>query len=373
MEVDIHVPEDKKDYFKEMTPIFKNIEISQDDIGDHMGQFARDNECMPHPRRALIGSYRGDKILLATPLLQFYLEQGLVVTKVYRAVQWKPDPCFQRFGEFVSSARRQGDKDDSQKILGETAKLVGNSGFGRFIMDVSRHNDVVYEEEDGKVSRAINSFFFQDLEELPEDVYEIKSAKKTIKYDLPIQIGFFVFQYAKLRMLQFYYECVNHFLPREDFQYLQMDTDSAYMALSTSSFEKAVKPALHDEFEAEKSKWFPRDDTPEHSAYDKRTPGLFKVEWQGDGFVGLNSKTYCCWGPTDKVSCKGISKRLNKPQKETYLDVLKSKQSHSGENRGFRVMNHRVLTYAQHRIGFSYLYGKRKVLEDGVTTIPLEI
>ena len=26
--------------------------------------------------------------------------------------------------------------------------------------------------------------------------------------------------------------------------------------------------------------WFPRHDTPEHAAYDKRKPGLFKVEWK---------------------------------------------------------------------------------------------
>ena len=42
--------------------------------------------------------------------------------------------------------------------------------------------------------------------------------------------------------------------------------------------------------------WFPHHDTPEHAANDKRKLGLFKVEWKGDGFMGLNSKTYCCWG-----------------------------------------------------------------------------
>ena len=42
--------------------------------------------------------------------------------------------------------------------------------------------------------------------------------------------------------------------------------------------------------------WFPHHDTPEHAANDKRKLGLFKVEWKRDGFVGLNSKTHCCWG-----------------------------------------------------------------------------
>ena len=53
--------------------------------------------------------------------------------------------------------------------------------------------------------------------------------------------------------------------------------------------------------------------------YDKRTPGLFKVEWRGDGFVGLCSKTYYCFGSTDKYSTKGLSKRQNVIDKDTSL------------------------------------------------------
>ena len=109
-------------------------------------------------------------------------------------------------------------------------------------------------------------------------------------------------------------------------------------------------------------------------AYDKCKPGLFKVEWKGDGFVGVNSKTYCCWGTdSNKASCKGISKRLNDPQKKVYLNVLQTRQSRPDENRGFRVVDNKVLAYAQYRTGFSYFYPKRKVLPDDVSTVPLDI
>ena len=103
-------------------------------------------------------------------------------------------------------------------------------------------------------------------------------------------------------------------------------------------------------------------------------PLQIKVEWKGDGFVGLNSKTYCWWGTeSNKASCKGISKKLNNLQKEVYLNVLQTRQSQSGENRGFRVVDNKVLTYAQHRTGFSYFYPKRKVLQDSVSTVPLDV
>ena len=71
----------------------------------------------------------------------------------------------------------------------------------------------------------------------------------------------------------------------------EIDTDSVYIAIAG-----LVKPELRQEFELDKCNWFPRTDTVEHRAYDKRTPRLFKVEWEGQGIIGLCSKTYYCFG-----------------------------------------------------------------------------
>ena len=59
------------------------MEIEQSQVGEHMQAFAEQHGIMTTPQRALIGSYRGDKILLGTPLLKFYLDQGLVVSRVH--------------------------------------------------------------------------------------------------------------------------------------------------------------------------------------------------------------------------------------------------------------------------------------------------
>ena len=87
---------------------------------------------------------------------------------------------------------------------------------------------------------------------------------------------------------------------------------------------------MRAEFEADKHNWFPRTDTPAHRAYDKRKPGLFKTEFEGEGIIGLCSKTYYCFGAYDKFSCKGINKKCNEINKEKYLNVLLNKESASG-------------------------------------------
>jgi len=204
-----------------------------------------------------------------------------------------------------------------------------------------------------------------------ETVYEVHSHKKTVVFDLPQTIGFFVYQYAKLRMLQFYFDFMLKFVDPKDFQYIEMDTDSAYMALSAPTLEEVIKPDMLEEYHREKHLWFPRTDTPEHAAHDKRTPGLFKIEWQGQGMVGLCSKCYYCFGFSDKVSCKGLNKRQNAIGKDNFMQVLQTKKPGSGTNRGFRTLGTAMVTYTQKKDALSYFYPKRVVHEDGVSTSPL--
>ena len=109
-----------------------------------------------------------------------------------------------------------------------------------------------------------------------------------------------------------------------------------------------------------------------HQTFDKRTPGLFKVEFQGEGIVALCSKTYFCFGKQgQKSSSKGLSKTTNKLTKDSYLQVLKTGTSGSGVNRGFRPVDGVMYTYKQTKNALSYFYIKRQVQADGISTQPL--
>ena len=54
---------------------------------------------------------------------------------------------------------------------------------------------------------------------------------------------------------------------------LFISLDSLYMALSGQTLDELVKPGMEEEWEDVKKDWFPRTDTAENRAYDKRTPG----------------------------------------------------------------------------------------------------
>ena len=80
---------------------------------------------------------------------------------------------------------------------------------------------------------------------------------------------------ATLRMLQFNYDCIDKYIDRKDFQFMYMDTDSSYMALS-DDFDKLFKPAKRNECETDKINWFSCTATKENKAFDKQNSAYLK-------------------------------------------------------------------------------------------------
>jgi hypothetical protein len=159
---------------------------------------------------------------------------------------------------------------------------------------------------------------------------------------------------------------------------------------------------MKEEYERDKYNWFPNETTKELKAYNKRTPGLFKVEFEGNAIYALCSKLYFVEGiakpldpkkeeekakkkadpnyleddeeeKKDKYSCKGIQKRQNEISKDRFHGVLFNDVKDKCVNKGFRVINNEMITYIQQKKGLSYYYDKRVVLPDGVSTVPLDI
>ena len=177
-------------------------------------------------------------------------------------------------------------------------------------------------------------------------------------------------------MLEFYYDSVDKYLSREDFEYSEMDTDSAYMAISGDNFESPIKPDLREEFEKDKRNWFVTPRAPQ----GKPTPGLFKVEFEGDKIISLCSKSYCTelFGTENspgqvKFSMKGVNKDQFKNPMPHYEHVLTTKQNFRACNSGIHAKDQSMVTYKQNKNALTYFYPKRKVLDDGRSTVPLDI
>ena len=157
------------------------------------------NALLLKPQRILISSYKLNNGIVITPLLKFHLKQGLRCFKIQRFIEYTPQKCFNGFVQSVVDARREGDENPDSSVVAETMKLLGNSSYGYQIMDRSRHTETLY-------LKAIKNRLFRRLNNVSTDIYEVEFVKSTVEHRDPIIVGFFILQYAKLRMLELYYK-----------------------------------------------------------------------------------------------------------------------------------------------------------------------
>ena len=104
-------------------------------------------------------------------------------------------------------------------------------------MDRSRHTVRKYLIDE-KTHGAIDSKLFKKLDHVNNSLYEVEPAKAQIVHKEPIIVGFFILQYATLRMLEPYYNFFTRFCDVNKFEELEMDTDSRYLALAETELEE---------------------------------------------------------------------------------------------------------------------------------------
>jgi len=109
--------------------------------------------------------------------------------------------------DWISNERRKGDIDKKYAIIAECCETIGNSSFGRTVMDKTKHKDAKYGDEI-KFNKSKNKWTFYNSDKY-DNVYEIILNKKCIKQNMPLQIGCSVFDDSKLKMYSFYYDCID--------------------------------------------------------------------------------------------------------------------------------------------------------------------
>ena len=160
-QVDIEVPDELYDKFSEMSPLFVVQEILDRDIPEEIKIYKeKTGRKTVKETKKLLGVMKAKKILLYTPLIEWYLQHGLRLTAVHQLIEYEPGMPFAWFPEEMANARREADKDPLKKQLGDVVKLKGNSFYGKMIEDLGRHKSTKFTREEASVDKALRSLFF---------------------------------------------------------------------------------------------------------------------------------------------------------------------------------------------------------------------
>ena len=104
-----------------------------------MRTFIAENNIKLKSRKWLISSMAATDILLSSPLLKWYLERGLVVTKIQQVIEFVDTTPFQDFLNDITYHRQMADKIPSRKIIAMNKKLTGNAAYGSSILDKQKY------------------------------------------------------------------------------------------------------------------------------------------------------------------------------------------------------------------------------------------
>ena len=117
-------------------------------------------------------------------------------------------------------------------VVAETLMLLSSSSYGNQIMNISKHT-ITKNLSDEKNHKAINEPMFKILNTVEETCMRWSYGNQPLSTDNPSLLAFSYFiQYAKLRMLELYYNLFDNFCDKNKFEKLEMDTDSLNLALA---------------------------------------------------------------------------------------------------------------------------------------------
>ena len=178
--------------------------------------------------RKLICSFLSKKhYVVLGHLLRFYLDRGMKLVKVHRAIRFKSSPYVAGYIAKNTEKRKQFKHDDVKKAF---YKLMNNAPYGKTIENVARRTDIRLLNDMEKARKlaekphCVDFRVFDGHVALPDEQVEAAAAEEQQQQEAlvgvemrklnhfinkPFANGFCVLEYSKLKMYEMYIAALN--------------------------------------------------------------------------------------------------------------------------------------------------------------------
>ena len=161
-----------------------------------------DSNSKPQGKRLVAGHFSLCQYGFHVRLLQFYLQIGCELTKIHDIIVFDQKPVFKPFIE-VCVTQREIHRDIP--ILNKLFKLMGNSLYGRTILNTRKYNTNTILVRNKTLSRHLNNPRCQKKRLVGKNCFLVTKSKYSVTLEAPIYIGAVILQLAKLRNFRFHY------------------------------------------------------------------------------------------------------------------------------------------------------------------------
>ena len=364
VEVDLHTPPTIHDKCNEY-PIPEKMVITEDLISPKSRELLGQETFIGGEK--LVGHLMDKhKYVVHGKLLNYWVRQGHVVTKVHRGISFSTSAWLKPYIEMNTVLRSQTAVDFERNVF----KLMNNAVFGKTMEDVRKYSNFYLVRSGKQWERTVNRPDFKTSTAFGEHVSGVFRHKTEVKLNKPIYVGQAVLDLSKLHMFHLHYDVVKAtFGDRAEL--LMTDTDSLVYAVKSPDLVSELKGiAEHFDFSN-----LPSD----HPLYDpsrKDVVGLLKDEFKGEHiqeFIGLRSKMYSLESGDGKTSAKakGIPKSVTKRKlpHDMFREALVNQNPCSVEFHQLVSKKHVVSVTKQTKKALSAYDDKRYINPDGVTTL----
>ena len=361
LEVDLDYPKELHDLHKDY-PLAPEImcinesmlsQVQKDIHKYHSGKDASDEKT----NKLVLNVMDKKEYVLHISALKFYLQHGLHLKKVHRAISFKQENFLKPFIEFNTEKRKNANNDFEKDLF----KLMNNSVYGKTMENVRKHGDFEIVNTPERFQKLVNKPLFKHRHIINEDLVIVEKDKHTVELNKPIYMGMSILDYSKIHMYSFYYDVLK---PKyqDNIKLVYTDTDSYVIKVETDD--------LYEDFKEMNDYMDFSDYPPEHPNYDKtnkKVLGKFKDEMNGKiitHFIGLKPKAYCykVYGDDkEHKKSKGVVKHKvsNQLSYKTYDETLNRNRKEEASFNTIRSKNHQIYSINQTKYALSNYDNKR--------------
>jgi len=292
LEVDLEYPNHLHILHNSFPLAPETMDITWDDLSpfSKSAYVANGNKPGSYKATKLTATFRKrEKYLVHGINLKFYLEQGLVLKKIHRAIRFYQEDFMAPFIEECTRHRMTASTVCEQNMW----KLVCNSVYGKLIESLGKRMDCKFnwgDEADKKFLRnATNPRYKSSI--VCDENYSISFLqKKEVFMRQSFVIGFSILELSKYIMQDLYYNKIQSACGMYNVQVMMSDTDSFLLNIRAPN-EKTVMEKLSSVMDFSNYPLL-------HSLYDgrfKKVPGYLKNELPNsviEEAVAIKSKVY---------------------------------------------------------------------------------
>jgi hypothetical protein len=207
---DVHTPDHIAETLVDFPPIIKRAVITE----KHLSEYMRLRVKLEKPnlkiedfkRETLVQCFNATNHLLLTPLANYYMKKGIIISNIQTFIQYIPVECLTPFVDLVTQMRIDAE-NNNLPTKGNTAKIFGNSGYGKLCERVSDYSETVLVADKKTLCKKMASPLFKHEVFLESEdqtgLYEVVMDQRIVTDNKPVHAGIAILQHSKILMLQF--------------------------------------------------------------------------------------------------------------------------------------------------------------------------